>query len=356
MTQHTPIRRPRIPEPAAEPPVTHRDLGVEAPRHSPLTRLQQLLHAQSTIGSAAVLVLLLVVFSIWAPSFLGPANLSLMLQQTMIIGTLAVGQTLVILTAGIDLSVGAVMALSSTVMAKTAHDMGFPGWLALLAGLVIGTLAGLGNGVLVSRVKLPPFIVTLGTMNIFWALHLWYSQSQTVRGAELPDLLTWTGQLLPVAGTNVAFGSLLLIALVGVMAYVLRLTGWGRHVYATGDDAEASRLSGIRTGRVLLSVYAVAGLIYAIAGWVLIGRAAGTDPQTGLDMNLDSITAVVIGGTSLFGGRGSIVGTLIGALIVGVSRAGLSQIGVDVLWQSFAVGVLVIIAVTLDQWLRKVKA
>jgi fructose transport system permease protein len=137
---------------------------------------------------------------------------------------------------------------------------------------------------------------------------------------------------------------------------VLRSTAWGRHVYAVGDDAEAARLSGVRTDRVLISVYALAGLICAVAGWLLIGRIASASPQAGTDANLESITAVVIGGTSLFGGRGLIIGTLFGALIVGVLRNGLSIGGVDVLWQNFTVGILVIVAVAIDQWIRKVRA
>jgi fructose transport system permease protein len=138
-----------------------------------------------------------------------------------------------------------------------------------------------------------------------------------------------------------------------VLAYVLRQTGWGRHVYAIGDDREAARLSGIRVDRMLLSVYAVAGLVYGLAAWVLIGRIAAASPQAGIDDNLNSITAVVLGGTSLFGGRGAIVGTLVGALIVGVFRNGLTLVGVESLWQNFAVGILVIVAVSIDQWIRK---
>ena len=144
----------------------------------------------------------------------------------------------------------------------------------------------------------------------------------------------------------VTYGSILMIVLAIVVWYVLNRTAFGRHVYATGDDPDAARLSGINTDRTLIAVYALAGLICAIAAWVLIGRIGGVSPQAGQTANLDSITAVVIGGTSLFGGRGSIVGTLIGALIVGVFRNGLALSGLDVLWQDFAVGVLIIVAVT----------
>jgi fructose transport system permease protein len=328
--------------------------GGEA-RPSPLTRLQHLLHAQATIGPAVVLLVAVVVFALLSPRFLTPGNISLVLQQVAVIGTLAVGQTIVILTAGIDLSCGAIMVLTSIVMAKVAADTGLPGLLALLLGFVVGTLCGLLNGLLVTRLKLPPFIVTLGTLNVFFALNLWYSESATIRGADMPSLLLWTGETVNVFGTRVTYGSIMMVLLVAAMAFVLKNTAWGRHVYATGDDLEASRLSGIRTGRVLLSVYATAGLVYALAAWVLIGRIASASPQAGQFENLDSITAVVIGGTSLFGGRGAIVGSLIGALIVGVFRNGLALAGVDVLWQTMAVGVLIIVAVSLDQWIRRVK-
>ena len=147
-----------------------------------------------------------------------------------------------------------------------------------------------------------------------------------------------------------------MVVVFAVLWYMLNKTAWGRHVYAIGDDKEAAELAGIRTDRTLLSVYGLAGFICALAGWASIGRVGSISPQSFYEGNLDSITAVVIGGTSLFGGRGSIIGTLIGALIVGVFRNGLALSGVDVLWQEFAVGVLIIVAVAIDQWLRRVSA
>jgi fructose transport system permease protein len=297
-----------------------------------------------------------VIFSFTTDRFLEPGNLSLIVQQVMVVGTLGIAQTLIILTAGIDLSVGAIMVLSSIVMAKVSADHGVPGVPALLLGFVIGTACGLLNGSLVTRLRLPPFIVTLGTLNIFFALNLYYSESATVRGVDMPSLLLWTGKTISLGDTKITYGSILMLALFLVFAWVLKNTAWGRHVYAVGDDAEAARLAGVRTNRVLLSVYIVGGLICAVAGWMLIGRIASASPQAGGLANLDSITAVVIGGTSLFGGRGLVIGTLFGALIVGVLRNGLTLGGVDALWQDFAVGVLIIAAVAIDQWIRKVKA
>jgi fructose transport system permease protein len=319
------------------------------------TRIHDLLHANATLGPLFVLLAAVLVFSVTTDRFLDPGNLSLIVQQVMVVGTLGIAQTLIILTAGIDLSVGAIMVLSSIVMAKLSVDQGLPGILALLVGFGVGTACGLINGLLITRLRLPPFIVTLGTLNVFFALNLWYSKSATVRGTDMPDLLLWTGNTVDVGDTRITYGSLLMLGLFGAFAWVLKNTAWGRHVYAVGDDAEAARLAGVRKDRVLLSVYVVAGLVCAVAAWMLIGRIASASPQAGTSANLDSITAVVIGGTSLFGGRGLVIGTLFGALIVGVLRNGLTLAGTDVLWQDFAVGILIITAVAIDQWIRRVK-
>ncbi|MCY9783236.1 ABC transporter permease [Nocardiopsis sp. EMB25] len=344
---------PRVTTASPEPPPLRPEADVRPQNLA--DRIQNLLHAQATLGPAAVLLITVLAFALISPNFLQPTNLSLILQQTAVIGTLALGQTLIILTAGIDLSVGSIMVLCSIIMGRLSADLGVPAPVALLVGLASGMACGLFNGFLVTRVKLPPFIVTLGSLNIFFALNLWISRSETIRGADMGDLLLWTGRVVTVGDTRITYGSILMLVIVAVLAYALHRTRWGRHVYATGDDREAARLAGIRVNRVLLSVYAVAGLVYAVGAWMLIGRIASASPQAGVMDNLDSITAVVLGGTSLFGGRGMIIGTVMGALIVGVCRNGLSLAGVDVLWQNFAVGVLVILAVSLDQWIRKVR-
>ena len=188
---------------------------------------------------------------------------------------------------------------------------------------------------------------------------VWYSRSNTIRAQEVEaaaPFLQFLGRSLDFFGARITFGSLLLLLLVALTWYVLNRTAFGRHIYATGDDPDAARLAGIRTDRVLIGVYILAGVICAIGGWAMIGRIGSVSPLAGSTTNLDSITAVVIGGTSLFGGRGSIIGTLIGALIVGVFRDGLALAGLDVLWQEFTVGLLIIFAVTLDQWIRRVSA
>jgi fructose transport system permease protein len=334
---------------------TH-DLAEEfLDRSTPLSRLRNILHRYPAISPAVVLVIAIIVFGLINPRFLYPANLSLITQQVAVVGTLALAQTLIILTAGIDLSVGAAMIFSSMVVAQTASVNGVPGALALVIGLFVGLAAGALNGFLVTRLRLPPFIVTLGTLNIFIALTLLYSNGATVRGADMPGILTATGLPIAIGDVRITVGVLVMLALYIVVAFMLGRTAWGRHVYAVGDDKEAARLAGISVNKVLMSVYLAAGVILAIGAWVQIGRTNAASPNAGIDLNLDSITAVVIGGTSLFGGRGVVWGTLLGALIVGVFRSGLSLAGLDVLYQTLAVGVLIIVAVSVDQWIRKVR-
>jgi fructose transport system permease protein len=318
-------------------------------------RIQHILHGNPVLGPLAVLIVAIIAFSFFNTRFFSAANLSLVLAQVTVIAVLALGQTLIILTAGIDLSVGAIAVFSSILMAAFCTKLGMPGFLALLLGFICGTAMGALNGFLVTKIKLPPFIVTLGTLTIFLSLNAVVSQSETTRGSDMPDIMTWTGTTIPIGTFRLTYGSIIMLLLFALFWYSLSKTAWGKHVYATGDDIEAARLAGIRTNRVLFSVYTVAGLLYAVGGWILIGRLASASPNVGTEYNLDSITAVVLGGTSLFGGRGGVLGTLIGALIVGVFRNGLQLAGVEVVWQGFAIGLLVLVAVSLDQWIRKVK-
>ncbi len=325
---------------------------------SPAKRIQRFLHLYPTTVPFVVLVLgLLLGMTVNYSHFVTGSNLSTVLTQVTIIGILGIAQTLVILTAGIDLSVGVIMVISSVVMGRLAVVDGVPILIAFPLGLLCGLAFGWLNGVLVTRMHMPPFIVTLGTLSIIGALNTFYSQSETIRMQDIEakaPFLQLMGIPFDIGSARIILGSFLLILLAIVFWYILNRTAYGRHIYATGDDPEAARLAGINTDRILLSVYVLAGLISAIAGWALIGRIGAISPTAGENANLDSITAVVIGGTSLFGGRGSIVGTLIGALIVGVFRSAVSLAGLDVLWQEFAIGVLIIVAVALDQWIRRI--
>jgi len=308
-----------------------------------------------TVGPLLALVLTVVFFSLKTDRFLQAQNFSLILQQILIVGVLAIGQTLVILTAGIDLSVGTVMALGQIIMTKLAVVSGVPALPALLLGILTCVAFGVLNGGLVTGLRLPAFIVTLGTLNIAFALTHIISNDLTFTG--LPSLELFWGRTFTINGTDFTYGIVLMVLLYALAWYGLNQTAWGRHVYAVGDNREAARLTGINTNRVLLSVYTLAGLTYGIAAWLLVGRTEVGDPNAGQTTeNLDSITAVVLGGTSLFGGRGTIIGTLIGALIVGVFRNGLTLIGVQVIYQYLVTGVLVILAVSVDQLAHRRRA
>ena len=301
-----------------------------------------------TVGPLLALLLTMAFFSLKTDRFLQVQNLSLVLQQVMVVGVLAIGETLVILTAGIDLSCGTVMALGQIVMTKLAVANGVPALPAIALGILTCVAFGLLNGGLVTVVGLPAFIVTLGTLNIAFALTHVVSDDLTF--SPLPSEMLFFGRTFTIAGGDFTYGTVLMLVLYAIAWYGLTQTAWGRHVYAVGDNREAARLTGIMTGRVLLSVYTLAGLTYGIAALLLVSRTELGDPNAGQTTeNLDSITAVVLGGTSLFGGRGTIIGTLIGATIVGVFRNGLTLIGVEVIYQYLVTGILVILAVSVDQ-------
>lgn len=290
-------------------------------------------------------------FATQSDRFLTGENLSLVLQQVMIVGVLAIGQTLIILTAGIDLSCGMVMALGGIVMTKFTMDLGMPPVLGIACGIGVTALFGLLNGLLVTKVKLPSFIVTLGTMNIAFAITQIYSEAQTV--GDLPEVMTGLGNTFTLGGTSVAWGTVVMLALYVLAWHLLRDTASGRHVYAVGNNPEAVRLSGISVERVLLGVYVLAGVLYGVAALLSVARTGVGDPQAGQTENLDAITAVVLGGTSLFGGRGVILGSLVGAVIVGVFRNGLTLMDVASVYQTLITGILVILAVAADQLSRK---
>jgi fructose transport system permease protein len=380
--------------------------SFESHDHSPLVKFHHFLHGNPTAAPVIVLIASCAIFGVFANNFFSAFNLSLIIQQVTVIGILGAAQTLVILTAGIDLSVAAIMVLSYMVMARLAVQGDVPSILAVLIGLAVGLACGLFNGSLATRAKLvpiaitvlvwvlllnlgvgviylvpagiiagvavgyfafgpalelrlPPFIVTLGSWSIFFALNLWYSESETIRSQDIDataPLLKLFGIRVDLLGAQVTLGSFLMLAVFVALWYALNYTAWGRAVYAVGDDKEAAELSGINTDKILVSVYGLAGFLCALGGWAAIGRVGSASPQSFYEGNLDAITAVVIGGTSLFGGRGAIFGTLFGALIVGVFRSGLKLGGVDVLWQTFAVGLLIIVAVAMDQWIRRVNA
>ena len=323
-------------------------------------RFHHALHTTPALVPLIVLVAAIAIFGFYLGSkFFSPFALTLILQQVQIVVIVAAAQSLVILTAGIDLSVGAIAVISSVIMGQFTFRYGIPVELAVLCGLAFGTGIGALNGWLVAVMKLPPFIVTLGMWQIVLAANFLYSANETIRSQDIAanaPLLQFLGTKFRIGGAVFTYGVVFMVLLVIVLAYALRSTAWGRHVYAVGDDPEAAELSGVNVRGTLISVYALAGLICAFAGWALIGRIGSVSPTSGQLLNIESITAVVIGGISLFGGRGSILGTFFGALIVGVFTLGLRLAGADAQWTFLLIGVLIIAAVAVDQWIRKVAA
>lgn len=323
-------------------------------------RVQHTLHVTPSLVPLMVLMAAVVVFALLlGERFLSPFALTLILQQVQIVGIVALAQSLVILTAGIDLSVGAVMVLSSVVMGQFTFRYGLPPEIAIICGIACGALCGFISGCLVAIAKLPPFIVTLGMWQIVLATNFLYSRNETIRSQDIENqagILQLFGERVEIGGAIFTYGVIFMIVLALVLAYALRSTAWGRHVYAVGDDPEAAQLSGVNVRGTLISVYVLAGIICAFAGWALIGRIGSVSPTSGQLANIESITAVVIGGISLFGGRGSILGALFGALIVGVFTLGLRLAGADPQWTNLLIGLLIIAAVGVDQWIRRASA
>jgi fructose transport system permease protein len=336
-------------------------------RKSPLARLQHVLHGNPALVPLIVLLGLIAFFGIFAGDrFFSAYTLTLVMQQVAVVGILAAAQTLVVLTAGIDLAIGVIMVFSFVIMGNlvltdgSPGDFAVPAVLALVAGFAMAAFWGFVNGNLVARLKLPPFIVTLGTWNIIMAICLIYSENATMREADLTaqtQLLHVFGQNFRVGPAVVTYGVVAMIVLYFVLWFMLNHTAFGRHIYAVGDDPDAAELAGISTRKVLVGVYTLAGVIAGLAAWVSIGRNGSISPSTVVtDFNLQAITATVIGGISLFGGRGSILGVLFGTLIVGIMSMGLNMMNADPQWKVLLTGVLIIAAVAVDQWIRKVSA
>ncbi|MBA4203973.1 MAG: ABC transporter permease [Polymorphum sp.] len=332
------------------------------PKKGVLQQFHHALHTNTALVPLLVLLAAILLFGAYlGERFFSPFAMTLILQQVQIVGVLAAAQSLIILTAGIDLSVGAIAVLTSVIMGQFTFRYGIPPAISVMIGLACGTMIGAVNGWLVSRVKLPPFIVTLGMWQIVLAANYLYSANETIRAQDIETqapFLQFLGTTVKFGGASFTYGVFLMILVVAVLAYALRSTAWGRHVYAVGDDPEAAKLAGVNVHRTLMSVYMLVGFICGLAAWVMIGRFGSVSPSatTGVIGNIQAITAVVIGGISLFGGRGSIVGAFFGALIVGVFELGLRMSGADPQWTYLLIGVLIIAAVTIDQWIRKVTA
>lgn len=284
-----------------------------------------------------VVVSLVMVFA--SGSFLSASNISNIMRQVSINALIAVGMTFVILTGGIDLSVGAVMALAGTLAAGLMAS-GVNGVLALIVCLVAGLLFGAANGICVAYAGMPPIIVTLATMGIARGLGLIYTGGYPISG--LPAWVNWFGAGR-ISGIDVPI--LIMLAVYAVAWLLLERTAFGRYVYAIGGNETATRLSGVRVPRAKLLVYALSGFTAAIAAVVLTGRLMSGQPNAGQGFELDAIAAVVLGGTSIAGGRGSLIGTLLGALLLGVLNNGLNMVGVNPYVQTVVKGVIILFAI-----------
>ncbi|HJF32424.1 MAG TPA: ribose ABC transporter permease [Sporosarcina psychrophila] len=297
------------------------------------------------IGPFIGLLLIVIIISIMSPNFLTLNNLLNVLRQVSINALIAFGMTFVILTGGIDLSVGSILALTGAVTAGLMAG-GMDPLLAMFLGLLLGAVLGAINGVIIAKGKVAPFIATLATMTIYRGLTLVYTEGKPISG--LGD-----SQAFQLLGKGYFFGipvPVITMAITfGILYFILKKTTFGRRVYAVGGNEEASRLSGISVDRIKIYVYALTGMLAALAALILTSRLNSAQPTAGNMFELDAIAAVVLGGTSLTGGRGWIVGTLIGALIIGVLNNGLNLIGVSSFFQQVVKGAVILVAVLLDR-------
>lgn len=293
------------------------------------------------------LFVLCVIFAFLSEYFLTWNNILTVATQTAVIAVIAVGQTYVMITSGIDLSIGSNIALAGMTSAM-GMQAGLPLPVAMLLGLASGALVGLINGCLVVYGKLPPFIVTLGTMTAIRGVALTLTQGIPISG--LPKAFTVIGSGRTLGIPNPV---LIMLALVLIFGFVLAKTKLGRYVYALGSNYEATRLSGINTRKVLISVYVFSGLLAAFAGLIMAARIISAQPAAGDGYELDAVASSVIGGTSTLGGEGSVAGTFIGAFVIGILRNGLNLVGVSPFIQKIVIGVVIVGAVWFDRAKRK---
>jgi ribose transport system permease protein len=306
---------------------------------SPGRNFARLLQSPLTLPLVG-LVVVSVLMALASPNFFSLDNLLNVLRQVSIVGILAVGMTFVILTGGIDLSVGAVMALVGTITAGLMVNSGLPGEAALAVGLLLGLAIGLFNGALVAWGKMPSIIVTLATMGMARGIALIYSGGYPISG--LPSWISWFG----VGRIGVVPVPVIVMVVIYAIAWVLlERTAFGRHVYALGGNETAARLSGVKTHRVKLIVFGISGLTSALASVILTGRLMSGQPNAGVGFELDAIAAVVLGGTAIAGGRGLILGTLIGAVLLGILNNGLNLMGINPYLQDVIKGAIILLAI-----------
>ncbi|TSA33378.1 MAG: ABC transporter permease [Porphyromonadaceae bacterium] len=305
---------------------------------------KQIFQYLSRYGILVAFLILILLLSLLSPAFLKTTNIMNILRQTSVNGIVAVGMTFVIILAGIDLSVGSVIALAAVIAASFAHSGDYPLIVPVFAGLAVGGLCGFLNGFVIAKRKIAPFIMTLAMMTIARGAALVYTNGRPV--IELSDSYNkiggsyFLGIPLPV---------IIFIIIIFIGWVLLSKTVFGRHVYATGGNTTAAALSGIKTGKITIWVYTLAGILSGLAGIVLSSRVMSGSPATGQGYELDAIAAVVIGGTRLTGGVGTIFGTIVGVLIIGVMNNGLDLLNVSSYWQLVVKGIIILLAVVLEK-------
>jgi ribose transport system permease protein len=306
-------------------------------------------------GVVIAFIALLVILAIASPQFLTMNNMMTLLRQASINGLIAFGMTLVIITAGIDLSVGSALALSGALFAGLVVNLHVPVPLALVIALILGLLLGLLSGVLVGKAKLQPFIATLITMTVYRGLTLIYTDGRPISNLTSEEYAM--SGVLEFIGRGLVFGipvPVIILFIAFILFYILlNKTVIGRSIYAVGSNEKTARLSGINTLKVKMFVYSVSGLMSALAALILVSRLNSAQPTLGMGYELDAIAAVAIGGTSMEGGRGKITGTLLGVLIIAVLSNGMNILGISSYFQDVVKGLVILIAVLSDRKLSK---
>ena len=296
-------------------------------------------------GALIALILLVVVIGIFSPEFRTPSNFLSLLRQSSINGLIAFGMTCVILTGGIDLSVGSVLALTTALCAGFISN-GMPVGVAMILSLILGTAFGAISGFMVTKGRLQPFIATLITMTVFRGLTLIYMDGKPISNLGSSSLLKFVGK---GSILGIPFPVILFIVVFIVFMFVLEKTTFGRRVYATGSNAQAAKLAGVNINKTKLITYAISGCMAALSGLILLSRLGSAQPTLGDGYELDAIASVALGGTSMNGGRGRIWGTFVGVLIIAVLNNGLNILGVSSYYQDVVKGIVILIAVLSDR-------
>ncbi|MBE6065831.1 ribose ABC transporter permease [Clostridium cochlearium] len=294
------------------------------------------------------LILLCVIISILTPRFLNVSNIMNVFTQVSVNAILAIGMSFVILTGGIDLSVGSTLAISGAISASIIRATNSI-FLSIIVALIIGAIIGLMNGVVVAKGKIQAFIVTLATMTIFRGVTMVYTNGTPISGLSDKFMLIGNKKILGY----IPVPAIITIVVLIIAWYILSQTRYGRYVYALGGNEDSARLSGINTDKIKTLVYVICGITAALSGVITTSRVGSASPNAGLGFELDAIAAVVLGGTSLAGGEGTVVGTIIGAMIIGVLNNGLNLAGVSAYYQSIVKGLVILLAVLIDKKSKK---